>query len=41
MMMGRDSGQPAVAGGPAPHIPVLGPQAVIETARLGVPVPRA
>jgi 16S rRNA (cytosine1402-N4)-methyltransferase len=28
MMMGRDSGQPAVAGGPAPHIPVLGPQAV-------------
>jgi 16S rRNA (cytosine1402-N4)-methyltransferase len=28
MMMGRDSGKPAVAGGPAPHIPVLGPQAV-------------
>jgi 16S rRNA (cytosine1402-N4)-methyltransferase len=28
MMMGRDSGQPAVAGGPAPHIPVLGPQAI-------------
>ena len=28
MMMGRDSGQPAVAGGPAPHIPVLGRQAV-------------
>jgi 16S rRNA (cytosine1402-N4)-methyltransferase len=23
MMMGRDSGAPAVAGGPAPHIPVL------------------
>jgi 16S rRNA (cytosine1402-N4)-methyltransferase len=23
MMMGRDSGDPAVAGGPAPHIPVL------------------
>jgi 16S rRNA (cytosine1402-N4)-methyltransferase len=28
MMVGRDSGQPAVAGGPAPHIPVLGPQAI-------------
>jgi 16S rRNA (cytosine1402-N4)-methyltransferase len=28
MMMGRDSGKPAVAGGPAPHIPVLGPRAV-------------
>ena len=28
MMMGRDTGQPAVAGGPAPHIPVLGPQAI-------------
>ena len=28
MMMGSDSGQPAVAGGLAPHIPVLGPQAV-------------
>jgi 16S rRNA (cytosine1402-N4)-methyltransferase len=28
MMTGRDSGQPAVAGGPASHIPVLGPQAV-------------
>jgi 16S rRNA (cytosine1402-N4)-methyltransferase len=26
MMMGRDSGQPAVAGGPARHIPVLAPQ---------------
>jgi len=28
MTMGRDSGQPAVAGGPAPHIPVLAPQVV-------------
>jgi 16S rRNA (cytosine1402-N4)-methyltransferase len=28
MMTGRDSGQPAVAGGPAPHIPVLAPQVV-------------
>ena len=28
MTMGSDSGQPAVAGGSAPHIPVLGPQAV-------------
>jgi 16S rRNA (cytosine1402-N4)-methyltransferase len=28
MMMGRDSGQPAVAGGPAPHIPVLAPHVV-------------
>ena len=28
MMMGRDSGQPAVAGGPAPHIPVLAPLVV-------------
>ena len=28
MMMGGDAGQPAVAGGPAPHIPVLGPQAI-------------
>jgi 16S rRNA (cytosine1402-N4)-methyltransferase len=27
-MMGRDSGQPAVAGGPARHIPVLGRQAI-------------
>ncbi|MGA2126541.1 MAG: 16S rRNA (cytosine(1402)-N(4))-methyltransferase RsmH [Xanthobacteraceae bacterium] len=26
--MGRDSGQPAVAGGPAPHIPVLAPHVV-------------
>ena len=28
MTMGSDSGQPAVAGGSAPHIPVLGPQAI-------------
>ena len=28
MMTGRDTGQPGVAGGPARHIPVLGPQAV-------------
>ena len=27
-MMGRDSGKPAVAGGPARHIPVLGRQAI-------------
>jgi 16S rRNA (cytosine1402-N4)-methyltransferase len=28
MMTGRDTGQPGVAGGPARHIPVLGPPAI-------------
>lgn len=28
MTTGRDTGQPGVAGGPARHIPVLGPQAI-------------
>ena len=28
MMMGRDTGKPGVAGGPAPHIPVLARRAI-------------